>query len=612
MDGIMKVLDHTVREIKREVNLKVLKVPEIEQKVLDATNDEPWGPHGSDMADIARATKNIGECQIIMKVLWQRLGNTDANWRHLYKALAVAEYLLANGTERAAEEIIDNSSQIAKLTTFEFVEPGGKDVGLNVRKKAEAVLVIVDDREKLQQAREKAASTRDKYLGVSSTGMSSYKSSAASFGSGSYSSGSRYGSTAGSRGTASFKDRHTGTELSKNNNKPSYSSTRQRPKEATNKSANSSKLAKGGSKSLSNPRAAPGVPSSQKGKNEDDGDEFNPRGSSTSVGTTNVSSNNLDFFGPRLMTNAGSAAVPEIDLFAFADFQSANAPLEAATSSGSHPQDNIDLFAGRPSFGGSATADMEFSVRGAPKKHIGQKTSSPAQPSASAFDPFNPSFATIFPSDTEFSVRGTPSKSKSSQGKPPAPENSSGTTFDPLAGIRVKSFNGSNSSGVWSSSKGSAVTEPTHGSPGATKSSDCSPSEELNFGAFTLHKESRTVSATKSMNESLAKQKQDSMPASKPAVKGETFRVKSSIWADSLSRGLIDLNIAAPNMVGPSDAGVVGRLSNGSEEKAPEAVPWYMEAATGTTEFPRSTGAGGESRIFQQQQQQQQHFGNFR
>ncbi|BAB89468.1 OSJNBb0021A09.20 [Oryza sativa (japonica cultivar-group)] len=53
-----KVLDQTVREIRREVNLKVLKVPEIEQKVLDATSDEPWGPHGSDLADIARATKS--------------------------------------------------------------------------------------------------------------------------------------------------------------------------------------------------------------------------------------------------------------------------------------------------------------------------------------------------------------------------------------------------------------------------------------------------------------------------------------------------------------------------------------------------------------------------
>jgi epsin len=55
----MKVFDQTVREIKREVNKKVLKVPEIEQKVLDATSNEPWGPHGSLMAEIAQATKKL-------------------------------------------------------------------------------------------------------------------------------------------------------------------------------------------------------------------------------------------------------------------------------------------------------------------------------------------------------------------------------------------------------------------------------------------------------------------------------------------------------------------------------------------------------------------------
>jgi epsin len=49
-----------------------------------------------------------------------------------------------------------------KLTRFEYLEPNGKDVGLNVRKKAEAVLAILDDREKLQEVREKAAVTRDK------------------------------------------------------------------------------------------------------------------------------------------------------------------------------------------------------------------------------------------------------------------------------------------------------------------------------------------------------------------------------------------------------------------------------------------------------------------
>ena len=120
---------------------------------------------------------------------------------------------------------------VKKLTSFEYVEPNGKDVGLNVRKKAETVLAIIDDREKLQQVREKAAATRDKwgihgwltvamqaatlmatishlhmhhmcrYFGLSSTGIT-YKSSAASFGSGSFSSGSYYGSTGSSKDEA--------------------------------------------------------------------------------------------------------------------------------------------------------------------------------------------------------------------------------------------------------------------------------------------------------------------------------------------------------------------------------------------------------------------------
>jgi len=560
----------------------VLKVPEIEQKVLDATSDEPWGPHGSDMADIARATNKPGESQIIMDVLWQRLGNTDANWRHLYKPLAVVEYLLANGTERAVDGIVDNSAQIAALTKFEFVEPNGKDVGLNVRKKAETVLAVVDDREKLQQVREKAAATRDKYLGVSSTGMS-YKSSAASFGNGSYSSGSR---TGGSRETASFRDSYTGTERSKSSKgaMSSHRSTRHRSKETT-KRASRSKSEKGGSKSLSDPRATPGVPSSERGKNEGEGDDFNPRGSSTSAGTADVSSNHMDLFGPNLMddivdttasTSAeilmGSAAVPEIDLFADANFQSANAPLEGATASGSQARDKIDLFAGRSCFGGSTTSDTEFSVRGTPEKHPEQKSSSPAHHSASAFDPFQPSFPTLFSSDAEFSVRDTPSKY--SQGKPPVSENSSKESFDPFAAIVQRN-----------------------------KSSGCIPTGELNFGAFTSHKESRALSVTGSMNKSLAELKHASMSASKLAVKKETFQVKSGIWADSLSRGLIDLNIADPKKVDHSGTGVVGRLSGSSEEKDP-AVPWYMEAATGTAsdlvrpDFPPSTGTAS---LFQQQ-----------
>ncbi|CAN4120240.1 unnamed protein product [Withania somnifera] len=131
----MKVFDQAVREIKREVNLKVLKVPEIEQKVLDATDDEPWGPHGTALADIAQATKIVSECQMVMNVLWTRLTETGKNWRYVYKSLAVIEYLVAHGSERAVDEIVEHTYQISSLTSFEYVEPNGKDVGINVRKK---------------------------------------------------------------------------------------------------------------------------------------------------------------------------------------------------------------------------------------------------------------------------------------------------------------------------------------------------------------------------------------------------------------------------------------------------------------------------------------------
>ncbi|XP_066309603.1 clathrin interactor EPSIN 1-like isoform X3 [Miscanthus floridulus] len=568
----MKVIDQTVREIKREVNLKVLKVPEIEQKVLDATSDEPWGPHGYDLADIARATKRYGECAMIMNVLWQRLGNTGANWRHVYKALAVIEYLLANGTERVVDEIIDNSSQIAKLTSFEYVEPNGKDVGLNVRKKAENVLATVDDRDKLQQIREKAAATRDKYFGLSSTGIT-YKSSAAS-GNGSYSSGSHYGSTQSSKEADTSSNSYRGKEWSNQSKETisNFRSTRQMSRKNTNSATNYNKPIKGERrhrrnqdpptshlKSASNLHFISGGTISQKA-NKDDDDDFNPRGPSTSVGRANVSSNHMDLFGPSLMDDlvdttastsralprAGTASVPEVDLFANADFHS------ATPATGSHAQDIIDLFAGRSSFADSINSDTEFSGCGS-NKSSEHNPSCLAHSLASVFDPFQPSFATSFPSDTGFSARDTP---------------------------------------------GSGLNEPRHDPPVSVKSSDHSPLEELNFGAFTSHTELPKATAIKSLNKSPTKPEPASMSASKTDVKKGAFQVKSGIWADSLSRGLIDLNITAPKKVHHSDIGIVGQMSNGSEEKA-SAAPWYMGATMldgsglGSSGFALSTGTNG-------------------
>ncbi|KAL9687033.1 hypothetical protein QQ045_031429 [Rhodiola kirilowii] len=108
-----KAFDQTVRDLKREVNKKVLKVPGIEQKVLDATSNESWGPHGTLLADIANASKNYHEYQLIMGIIWKRINDTGKNWRHVYKGLIVLEYLVANGSERVIDEIREHAYQIS-------------------------------------------------------------------------------------------------------------------------------------------------------------------------------------------------------------------------------------------------------------------------------------------------------------------------------------------------------------------------------------------------------------------------------------------------------------------------------------------------------------------
>ncbi|KAF8093964.1 hypothetical protein N665_0373s0021 [Sinapis alba] len=166
-----KVFGQTVRDLKREVNKKVLKVPGIEQKVLDATSNEPWGPHGSLLADIAQASRNYHEYQLIMGVIWKRLSDTGKNWRHVYKALTVLEYMVGHGSERVIDEIRERAYQISTLSDFQYIDSGGRDQGSNVRKKSQSLVALVNDKERITEVREKASANRDKYRSSAPGGM---------------------------------------------------------------------------------------------------------------------------------------------------------------------------------------------------------------------------------------------------------------------------------------------------------------------------------------------------------------------------------------------------------------------------------------------------------
>ncbi|XP_024531847.1 clathrin interactor EPSIN 1 isoform X2 [Selaginella moellendorffii] len=183
---LKKALDKTVRNMKREVNKKVLKVPEIERKVLEATCNEPWGPHGTLMADIAQATRNFNEYQMIMTILWKRLNDRGRNWRHVLKSLTVMEFLVGHGAERFIDELREHTYQIQTLVDFQYVDSSGRDQGLTVRRKAQALVSLINDKEKIREFRQKAAANRDKYRGVSSVG-GIYRSSSYSSTGGTYS-----------------------------------------------------------------------------------------------------------------------------------------------------------------------------------------------------------------------------------------------------------------------------------------------------------------------------------------------------------------------------------------------------------------------------------------
>ncbi|XP_006652753.1 clathrin interactor EPSIN 1-like [Oryza brachyantha] len=580
----VKVFDQAVREIKREVNLKVLKVPELEQKVLDATSDEPWGPHGTTLSELSHATKKFAECQMVMGVLWTRLSERGPKWRHVYKALTIIEYLIANGSERAVDDILDHYSKISVLSSFEYVEPNGKDAGINVRKKVETILGILNDKEKIKSVREKAASNRDKYVGLSSTGIS-YKSSSASFGS-SYSSGERYGSFSGTREADSYGDSYRDKEPVKSS--PSY----------TGGQKSGSRIRKDVNRRTEDSHSPSPLKSSSNAKsNVDDFDDFDPRGSSSN-GAANANTSGVDLFAPNLLDDfidVPAAATPEtnnsadsqVDLFADADFQSAAPSTE--TTARPDVQGNVNLFVEQPAF------------------------------------------TAAFPPQTGFIP---PPSSATSEANTSTSKNTVPAPFDPFGAIPINSFDGSDPFGDFNSNVGSSsIPPPTQGSVGNISTPSQKPQAASDFGGFvsstveTTAKDPFDFSSSNLGKTALANPQADAsdfgafvshseeaakdpfdlssstisgrtnqapLAAPKSDTKKENFQVKSGIWADSLSRGLIDLNITGPKKVNLADVGIVGGLDDGSEEKAMPS--WTMGAAgssLGMSGIPSSTQSGG-------------------
>ncbi|KAI0247523.1 hypothetical protein BJV78DRAFT_908543 [Lactifluus subvellereus] len=138
---------------------------DVQAKVREATSNDPWGPSGTQMNEIAQMTYNQNDFVEIMEMLDKRLNDKGKNWRHVFKCLTVLDYLLHAGSENVVVYFRDNIYIIKTLKEFQYIDEYGKDQGANVRQKAKDITNLLMDETRLRQERRSRANMRDRMLG---------------------------------------------------------------------------------------------------------------------------------------------------------------------------------------------------------------------------------------------------------------------------------------------------------------------------------------------------------------------------------------------------------------------------------------------------------------
>jgi len=162
-----------VRELVDKATNIVMNYTETEAKVREATNDDPWGPSGQQMQEIAAFTFAYEAFPEAVGMLWKRLlQDNKQNWRRVYKSLLLLDYLLKNGSERVVTSAREHIYDLRGLENFTFVDENGKDQGINIRHKVADMLEFVQDDDRLRDERKKAKKNKDKYVGMSSDSSS--------------------------------------------------------------------------------------------------------------------------------------------------------------------------------------------------------------------------------------------------------------------------------------------------------------------------------------------------------------------------------------------------------------------------------------------------------
>ncbi|EGS18925.1 uncharacterized protein CTHT_0055380 [Thermochaetoides thermophila DSM 1495] len=197
------VANLTLYDIKagvRKVQNAVMNYTEMEAKVREATNNEPWGASSTQMQEIADGTFNYQTLNEIMPMIYRRFTEKSAEeWRQIYKALQLLEYLIKHGSERVVDDARAHITLLKMLRQFHYIDHNGKDQGVNVRHRAKELVELLSDVDRIRAERKKARANKGKFTAIE--GGSGFGSSSryGGFGSDSYRGGSSssYGGYAG-------------------------------------------------------------------------------------------------------------------------------------------------------------------------------------------------------------------------------------------------------------------------------------------------------------------------------------------------------------------------------------------------------------------------------
>ncbi len=104
-------------------------------------------------------------------MIYRRFTEKSAEeWRQIYKALQLLEFLIKHGSERVIDDARSHLTLLKMLRQFHFIDQNGKDQGINVRNRAKELAELLSDVERIRAERKKARSNKQKYTGVEGGG----------------------------------------------------------------------------------------------------------------------------------------------------------------------------------------------------------------------------------------------------------------------------------------------------------------------------------------------------------------------------------------------------------------------------------------------------------